>query len=399
MESIPVQSTRSTRAHPFLPQSLPLNMDSLFIKLEGNRPDYAEEKFIILFASGTNRTSHYDILQSSKGTGGSRYVFTANELPRIARKYWRITKRTQRQSHDYLWNDEMDFIPDESPPSPPDSPLWCPPSRLMSLLKDDPLLSPLSNTYSATISFPTVTRELLPWKHAFNEVFKKIDRVVFANQIVPSTVFTLSHALETHFQKPTANETLKQIDQGICELMKGIWVCWESLTTDAHRKKSGKKGARIFQSHIEYFVLNESLRCLVNVRDSLMFFVHMIASNVSHYNRKPESIELILHYLGFFANPSFVSIYRWIYGNKGHPQPELCGPVHAHEAKRQYESTFLIILDRVKKSRNNSSHPSAPNQKSTAAELLLALAMLSGISNNNHQAFSDLKYNKTRWYD
>lgn len=398
VESIPVQSTRSTRNTPFVQQSHPVNMGSLFIKLVGNHNDYVQPKFVILFASGASRTSHYDLLQANKG---SKFVFTAKELPRIARKYWRITKPVEDQSsqHPCMWNVEDEFTHKESPPSPPDSPPWRSLGPPVSQLQNDPLLAQLSLVSTKRISFPAVTRELMKWKGVFNEVFKNMDRVVFTNQFKPITVVAFSYALETHFQRPTAAETFLHIDQGICELMKGIWVCWESQTYDSIRKKTGKKASKVYQDEIEAFVLSECMRFLNEVRDSLMFFIHMITSNISHYNRKPESIELVLHYLGFFSSPVWtrVGIYRWMYGNNGHADLGLCSITH-DVAHGQYQSAFLFILERVKKCRNSSSHSSAPSQKGNAAELLLALAMLSGISNMNPQSFSDLKYDKIRWY-
>jgi hypothetical protein len=396
MESIPRQSTRSTRSAPltFVQQSHAVHMGSLFIKLEGKRKDYAQERFVILFASGTNRTSHYDILQASKG---SSFVFTIKELPRSARKYWRILKPDEIQSswNPNVWNVEREYASTESPPSPPDSPLWQL-SQPVSLLKDDPLFAPLTVVAAKTVSFPKVAQEQMKWKDAFNDVFKNMNRVVFINQIVPNTVLNFSYILESQFQKPIADETMKLKDQGIRELMKGIWVCWESLTIDLKRQQTRTKSCKVYQDDIEACVLQESMRCLHVVHDSLMFFLHMIVSNISFYNRKPVCIKEVLDYLGFFSS-TIVEIYRWLYGNVGRPEVAQ-SPITPEAAKAGFRSSFQFILERVKKSRNSSAHSIALSQKCSVAELLLALSMLSGISIMNPQSFNDISYNTTRWY-
>lgn len=409
VDSIPTSSRTSisTRRTPATKSYHFVNMSSLFLKLQGNRMDHLPEKYVILFASGTGRSSHYDILRASNGN--NQFKFTAADLPRNARKYWKIVKPADdnlRQVLSQFIEDE--YLPEQRPPSPPDSPHWQ--SQETNIHLQHPFMKAMSVNFSDKLTLPSMKseRELMVWKSVFCEIFKNSNRTTFATHVKPSTVTTVSFSIESLYQCSPAPNTILQMHEGIRSIMKGIWICWEQLSQINKRKETGDKGCKSFQDDTEKYVVSEAIECVPEIRDTLMFFIRMIAHNISLRKKEVDvSVADVLVHCGFYANimksTHQIHMNRWIYGNAGNtPSQNNNSPqvssITCDVAASLYRKAFTSLVQRIRDNRNSMDHPGKKMTEFVVAELIIALSVLSGMSNMNPQRGYDMRHSTTQWY-
>lgn len=402
LDSIPQTSSISTRNTPVVQHaSTRVKMTNLFVKLEGSRTEYKEERFVILFASGTKQSSHFDILCSSE----NQFIFTARDLPRIARKYWRIQKPVEQVTNwQQQFGVEDEFQEIQRAPSPPDSPPWqsVEEDNISTSHVQDPLLVGISVKASKRLTLPEIRPELMIWKKVFVEIFKHTNRSTFSQHVRPMMVTNFSYCLETHFKRITSPETVRQMEQGIRDIVEGIWLCFDNMTLVWKQNVKRQKRPNVRQHEVESYILSEAMIYVPEIRDSLMFFIKMIANNISIYNQHPVSFEDVLIYCGFYSaevSKYTIHVHRWIFGTKGNPDQN--PPVQvmtADVAAVTFRSAFTHMIERTRACRNSNAHAGKPFIKLCAAELILLFAVLSGLSNMNPQQCYDMEYNKTQWY-
>jgi hypothetical protein len=378
-------------------------MSILFDKFAGNRTECQEEKFVILFASGSKQSSHFDILRASENQ--NRFIFTARDLPRIARKYWRIQKPTEEAIN---WHQqfgvEEEFHPEQRPPSPPDSPPWLPgvEDNMSTSPVQDPLLKGISLVAAKSLTLPEIRPEMMIWKKAFGEVFKHTHRATFSQHVRPMMVTSFFHSLETHYKIVTTPETTRQMELGIRDIVGGIWQCFDNMTLVWKQISKREKRPTVRQHEVESYIVSAAMLCDGEIRDSLMFFIKMVANNISIYNQHPVSFDDVLSHCGFYSpevSKYTVHVHRWIFGTNGNPdQTPRVDPITSEEAKVVFRSAFTHLIDRTKYSRNSIAHAGKKFLKLFPAELILLFAVLSGLSNKFPQRCYDPEYNTTLWY-
>ncbi len=406
MESLPKSSTSriSTRRNPAVKPYQYVDMSKLFWKLVGNRPNNTKEKFVILFASGTGQCSHFDIVRASHGK--NQIIFAAAELPRIVRKYWKIPKPPEDNINALLSQFiETDFIEEERPSSPPDSPCWQSQEAEIET-QQEPVMKAMSVNFSEKLTLPAIKhdRSLMVWKIEFCELFKNSNRTSFVKHIPPSMITSASFIIDNQYeadQAPTRS-TVDHMHNIFRSIMNGIWICFEDLTTNHLRQQRGSSGFKVYQTDTENYFVSQAVSSIFEIRDSMMFIIRMIAHNISvRKNGQHVPIAQVLRYLGFhdefLKSTNQIFIYRWIYGNAGNPENKLVSMTD-ETATHVYKQAFTMMIERLKYNRNSINHPGKHMLTFNAAELITALAVLSGVSNNNTQQIYDIQQYTTQWY-
>ncbi len=396
MEERQAKQGPATRSAPPSSSIVSVKVAQLFYYVPGNRDHGQDEQFIIMFASGSKKTAHFDLLKCSKTNS---FVFSASTLPRIARKYWQIKENVKPRSlalEGFRNLVDDDYFDDAPASSTPDSPFYKPSAEDLdhldwwdqdiTAISSSPL--PQQNTTSTSV--------FTQWKSAFCVIFGNTKRDAFLRLVPPFKIQSLFTFIMDRFGKAKITPQESQLFQRqIDECISGIWSYLETISKHDKQVKLRTQGIdhrriKTFQVDILDTIVENSVMLIDGVREVLGYFCRTLAKDCAKIRTSQE------HFLQCtgFKDSLFLSfaIPKWFLLTTNptkHPKWDAVS----------FKNTFCLIGNRFKDTRNlcvhntNLTHP-----KCTVAEVLLGFAMIAAMSNSIRLNDYDDSLRKSNWY-
>ena len=333
---------------------LKLKHTDIFHPVRGTQSSDSDEKFIIIFASGQQHSSHFDLVRTLE-----KRIFTLQELPEAAQTYWKLSKVS-------LPTNVHVHIP---------STTCIPQSQSRGRLGFDFQLKRI-------LEFPPIHATISTnWKAAFSHLYQFSNRDSFLYSFRPDLVSRFFRIMELSIKnnKDLCNEIDVTHTYDAHEMLYACWGYFELLTTEEQVKLQPRRTDPLLQEETATRILDFFTGNLQRVLICLRYFIQAVATNVTlEVVDREVSLNNVLRCLRFLS--SELAIFKFEQALVTLPS-QLASKVSERQ-QQCYKEAMKGTLGRWRRVRNFRAHPATYVRAKTTrpicldADVLLALAII-----------------------